>query len=49
MINISTFEQAIEKLQESLSYTRSEIALNNKGLAKQFNLHLYKLLNIPMS
>ncbi len=36
MINISAFEKAIEQLQESLTYTQSELALNNKGLAKQF-------------
>ncbi len=36
MINISPLEKAIEQLQESLTYTQSELALNNKGLAKQF-------------
>ena len=36
MINISPLEKAIEQLQESLTYTQSELALNNKGLEINF-------------
>jgi hypothetical protein len=36
MIDISSLENAIEQLKESLEYAGSSLAKNNRGLAKQF-------------
>jgi nucleotidyltransferase substrate binding protein (TIGR01987 family) len=36
MIDVSSLERAIAELQESLAYTKSDLARNDAGIAKQF-------------